>query len=99
MTASYMFKNLLGKLRKKEATIAVLGLGYVGLPLAVAMATSFTVIGYDNNSKRLAGLNNGLDQTGEVDEETLSKSGIAFSNDASVLFKSTFHMCYCSNAC
>lgn len=51
--------------------IAVIGLGYVGLPLARLFATKFPVVGFDINQKRIDELNRGLDNTLEVDEQLL----------------------------
>lgn len=52
----------------KISTIAVIGLGYVGLPLAVEFAKKYRVIGYDINKKRVDELNSGIDRTLEVDD-------------------------------
>ncbi|HUT48630.1 MAG TPA: nucleotide sugar dehydrogenase [Alphaproteobacteria bacterium] len=60
------------------ARIAVIGLGYVGLPLAVAFARHFTVIGYDTNEARIAELQTGEDRTGEVAPERLAEAAIEF---------------------
>tara|TARA_R110000868_G_scaffold90110_1_gene250373 strand:+ start:8273 stop:9556 length:1284 start_codon:yes stop_codon:yes gene_type:complete len=51
--------------------IAIIGLGYVGLPLARLFATKFPVIGFDINEKRIDQLNKGIDSTLEVDNTTL----------------------------
>ena len=51
--------------------IAVIGLGYVGLPLARLFATKFPVIGFDINTNRVAELNSGTDNTLEVDDHAL----------------------------
>lgn len=51
--------------------IAVIGLGYVGLPLARLFATKFPVVGFDINRNRIGELNSGIDSTLEVDNETL----------------------------
>jgi UDP-N-acetyl-D-galactosamine dehydrogenase len=51
--------------------IAVIGLGYVGLPLARLFATKYAVVGYDINQTRVAALQSGSDSTFEVDEVTL----------------------------
>ncbi len=56
--------------------IAVFGLGYVGLPLAVALARKFDVIGMDKDSGRIAELREGRDRTHEIDEETLRLSSL-----------------------
>ena len=51
--------------------IAVIGLGYVGLPLARLFATKYRVVGFDVNKKRILELKSGVDKTLEVDEKTL----------------------------
>lgn len=51
--------------------IAVIGLGYVGLPLARLFSTKYKVVGFDLNSRRVVEINNGHDTTGEVDDELL----------------------------
>ena len=55
----------------KKEKIAIIGLGYVGLPLARLFATKFPVVGFDTNSERISELMSGLDSTLEVDNETL----------------------------
>ena len=60
--------------------IAILGLGYVGLPLAVAFAKKYEVIGFDNNIKRIEELQKGVDRTGEVDAKDLKESKITYTN-------------------
>ena len=58
---------------KENPTIAIIGLGYVGLPLAVAFAEKYSVIGFDINEKRIAELQAGKDNTLEVADEDLQK--------------------------
>ena len=58
--------SLLEKIKSKEASIAVIGLGYVGLPLAFEFAKKVTVIGFDINKEKIEGYKNGIDVTGEV---------------------------------
>lgn len=53
--------------------IAIIGLGYVGLPLAVAFAEKYSVVGFDINEKRVAELKNGKDTTLEIEDELLQK--------------------------
>ena len=53
--------------------IGIIGLGYVGLPLAVAMASKFAVIGFDINKKRIDDLNSGVDTTNELDTEQVNE--------------------------
>src|SRR5271163_3545561 len=55
-----------------DETIAIIGLGYVGLPLAVALARRFDVLGYDIDDGRIAALRRGDDRTGAVAPATLA---------------------------
>lgn len=58
---------------KKNIKIAVIGLGYVGLPLARLFATKYAVVGFDINKSRIESLNSGIDTTMEIDSNTLQK--------------------------
>jgi UDP-N-acetyl-D-galactosamine dehydrogenase len=58
-----------------EIKICIIGLGYVGLPLAVAFSEKFKVIGYDINQDRVSELKNGVDKTDEVSPDVLKKLG------------------------
>jgi len=77
----------------REKKIAIIGLGYVGLPLAVEFSKKYTVIGYDINSERIKELNAGLDRTEEVDSDLLIKvlseehesSELSLTNDIELL--------------
>ncbi len=74
------------KLQKKEAmTIAVAGLGYVGLPLSLALAKHFSVVGFDVKEKRIAELKEYLDTSGEISSEELKSAPVQFTNDATRL--------------
>jgi UDP-N-acetyl-D-galactosamine dehydrogenase len=84
---------------KDNPTIAIIGLGYVGLPLAVAFAEKYTVIGFDINKKRIAELNNGQDHTLEVSNEHLDKAlkgsantGLTISDNIKVLEVATVYI-------
>ncbi len=57
----------------KEKKIAVLGLGYVGLPLALQLSLSYNVVGYDIDNTRIKELRKGIDKTLEVSEPLLKK--------------------------
>ena len=54
-----------------QKKIALIGIGYVGLPLAVEFGKKFDTVGYDLNKKRIQELNDGLDRTLEVTKEEL----------------------------
>jgi UDP-N-acetyl-D-galactosamine dehydrogenase len=69
-----------------EARICVVGLGYVGLPLAVAFGARFDTLGYDLDARRIDELKSGQDRTLEVEPGQLaSASKLAFSSDAAAL--------------
>ena len=57
----------------KNSAIGIIGLGYVGLPLAAAFASKYEVVGFDINTKRIAELNSGIDATNELTTEQLNK--------------------------
>jgi UDP-N-acetyl-D-galactosamine dehydrogenase len=70
----------------QDARIGVIGLGYVGLPLAVALGREFPTLGYDRNSARVAELQTGHDATGEMDAaELASAKKLRCSADAAAL--------------
>ncbi|MBO3078333.1 nucleotide sugar dehydrogenase [Mammaliicoccus vitulinus] len=70
--------------------IAVVGLGYVGLPVAVAFGKQQEVVGFDINETRINELKNGYDRTNEVNDEDLKKSNIKFTNQPEELSKVDF---------
>jgi UDP-N-acetyl-D-glucosamine/UDP-N-acetyl-D-galactosamine dehydrogenase len=72
-------------MKKIEGTVAVVGLGYVGLPLAVSFAKHIKVIGFDINAKRVAELQQGNDRNGETLGGDLKNPNISFTADASRL--------------
>jgi len=75
-----------------DVPIAVIGLGYVGLPLAISLAEHFSVIGYDQYTQRIEELRRGEDRTGEVSSETLNKSTAYFTADPQLLEKAGVHI-------
>lgn len=69
-----------------DAQIGVIGLGYVGLPLAVSFAAKFDVVGFDINDERIAELASGRDRTLEVEDHRLrSAERLVFTGDAAAL--------------
>ena len=70
-----------GTLKLSEIKIAIIGLGYVGLPLALEFGKKFSVVGYDHNNQRIKELLNGIDITNETNTEEIKKSkNLTFSN-------------------
>ncbi len=70
--------------------IAVVGLGYVGLPVAVSFGKVENVIGFDINEERINELKTGYDRTNEVSDEDLEKTDILFTSDSTDLQKADF---------
>ncbi len=75
---------------KMDRTIAVVGLGYVGLPLAVAFGRKWPVIGFDVSSERIKELRAGRDRTGEVGETELGAGQVEFTDDPASLSRADF---------
>lgn len=72
---------------KKDPVIAVIGLGYVGLPLAIAFSEQYAVLGYDTNQERIDSLLSEKDWNSTVKSPLLLESGVVFSADKETLKK------------
>ena len=81
---------MLNSLRDGKTKIAVVGLGYVGLPLAVAFSKHFSVIGYDSDEKKGADLRCGKDPMGELAAAKDAHTNIDFTADAARLRTASF---------
>ncbi|MGN0548441.1 MAG: nucleotide sugar dehydrogenase [Acutalibacteraceae bacterium] len=85
--------SLYEKLVDKEETMSVVGLGYVGMPLAVAFAAKgINVIGFDLNEKKIELYKSGIDPTKEVGDEAIRTTTIRFTPDENELKKAKFHI-------
>lgn len=85
--------SLYEKLVNKEETMSVVGLGYVGMPLAVAFAAKgINVIGFDLNEKKIELYKSGIDPTKEVGDEAIRTTTIRFTPDENELKKAKFHI-------
>jgi UDP-N-acetyl-D-galactosamine dehydrogenase len=73
-------------------TISVIGLGYVGLPVAVAFGKQSFAVGFDINQKRISELQRGFDGTLEVSKEDLESANVLYTADAADLAKADFHI-------
>ena len=72
-------------------TVAIVGLGYVGLPLAVAFGKQIRTIGFDLNEEKLASYRAGIDPTGEVSPQSLIDAGqLVFTHDPMMLAEAEF---------
>ena len=74
---------------KQNPKIAIIGLGYVGLPLARLFATKYQVVGFDINQKRVNELNKGIDSTLEIEQEVLQQVLVKNFDTAKLVVKST----------
>jgi UDP-N-acetyl-D-glucosamine/UDP-N-acetyl-D-galactosamine dehydrogenase len=81
-----MYQDLL----EKKKSIAVIGLGYVGLPLALEFAKHFKVIGFDINKSRVALMQQGVDPSNELDKSAFDNTDILFTTDLKELKKANF---------
>lgn len=83
--------SLYEKLIAKEAVLAVVGLGYVGMPIAVAFAKKgLNVIGFDTNSKKIEAYRSGADPTKEVGDEQVRNTTVQFTDEEQQLRKADF---------
>lgn len=78
------------ELIKKEKKLAVIGLGYVGLPIALEFAKHISVIGFDINSKRVEQMKNHIDPSGELDSSVFEGADIVFTDSIDVLRTANF---------
>jgi UDP-N-acetyl-D-galactosamine dehydrogenase len=78
------------QIRQGKATIAVIGLGYVGLPLAAAFGRQAKVIGFDISVKKIEELRGGFDATGELTRGDLASTRIDYTTDAGRLKEASF---------
>ncbi|MEB7822007.1 nucleotide sugar dehydrogenase [Staphylococcus xylosus] len=79
-------------MEKNKMTIAVIGLGYVGMPLAIAFSEKFETIGYDIDDAKINKYKNNIDPTGEVGEEVLRETSLKFTSNADELEKANFYI-------
>lgn len=84
--------SLFARTKNLNHVISVIGLGYVGLPLAVAFAKHFQTIGYDINRERLNQLKQGVDYNSEIKKKFLLSKRLSFTDHESDLSKANFHV-------
>src|SRR6476659_5943053 len=81
-----MYKDLVDK----KAKLAVIGLGYVGLPIALEFAKKISVIGFDINPKRVEMMKQGIDPSNELEKKDFEGTDIVFTNSLDVLREAKF---------
>ena len=84
--------NLYEKLVGGEEKLSLVGLGYVGMPSAVAFARKIKVVGFDLNEQKIDLYRNGTDPTNEVGDEVIKNTTVEFTADAGRLREAKFHI-------
>lgn len=84
--------SLYEKIVNKEEKISLVGLGYVGMPIAVAFAKKVDVIGYDLNEKKIETYKSGIDPTNEVGDDAIKATTVEFTADETRLKEAKFHI-------
>lgn len=87
-----MIKKLYEDLINKKEKLSLIGLGYVGMPIAVAFAKKLDVIGFDINKEKIDLYKKGIDPTNEVGNETIAKTSVFFTSDEKDIAKAKFHI-------
>jgi UDP-N-acetyl-D-galactosamine dehydrogenase len=80
------------QIKAGRASLSVVGLGYVGMPLAVAFAEHISVIGFDTNQKKIEQYQSGVDPTSEVGDDVIVKTAVRFTAEETELQKAKFHI-------
>lgn len=84
--------EMINQLNSHNVSLSVIGLGYVGLPIAVSFATKVNVIGFDISKRKIDLYKKGIDPTNEVGNDVLRNSNVFFTNDETELKKALFHI-------
>ena len=84
------YETLYERLINGEEKLALIGLGYVGMPIAVEFAKHIQVIGFNHNEKRIQQYKNGIDPTHKVGDEVISKTTVDFTSDETRLREAKF---------
>lgn len=87
-----MKMSLYSKIVNGEEKISLVGLGYVGMPIAVAFSKKVKVIGYDLNEKKIELYKSGIDPTNEVGDEAIKNCTVEFTADETKLKEAKFHI-------
>lgn len=84
--------NLYEKLLQGEEKLSLVGLGYVGMPIAVAFAKKIKVVGFDLNEKKIELYKSGVDPTNEVGNDVIAHTAVEFTADPLKLREAKFHI-------
>ncbi|WP_055666478.1 nucleotide sugar dehydrogenase [Desnuesiella massiliensis] len=84
--------NLYKELLEKKTKLSLVGLGYVGMPIAVAFAKKVEVIGFDLNKEKIELYKKGIDPTNEIGDKAIKSTKVDFTSDESRLQEAKFHI-------
>lgn len=80
------------KIVNGEEKLSLVGLGYVGMPIAVAFAKKVKVVGFDLNKAKIDLYKNGIDPTKEVGDQAIKETTVEFTSDEAMLREAKFHI-------
>lgn len=89
---SNQYQSLYDRIADGKEKLSLVGLGYVGMPIAVAFAKKVKVIGYDLNEKKIGLYRSGIDPTNEVGDEAIRATTVEFTSDETKLRDAKFHI-------
>lgn len=84
--------NVFSELINHQTNLSVIGLGYVGMPLAIAFAEHFKVVGFDLNNNKIDLYKDGIDPTNEVGNKAIQETTMTFSSNPDILDTAKFHI-------
>ncbi|MGL5548558.1 MAG: nucleotide sugar dehydrogenase [Culicoidibacterales bacterium] len=84
--------NLYDQIKNREAKISLVGLGYVGMPIAVSFSKHIKVVGFDINEQKINAYKNGIDPTKEVGDQAIQECSVEFTCDEAKLKEAKFHI-------
>ncbi|MDN6291320.1 MAG: nucleotide sugar dehydrogenase, partial [Tetragenococcus koreensis] len=84
--------NLYDKIKNREEKISLVGLGYVGMPIAVSFANKTEVIGFDISKEKVELYKQGIDPTKEVGDKAIQETTVEFTADETKLKEAKFHI-------
>ena len=87
-----MTTDLYNQLVNRETKLSLIGLGYVGMPIAVAFAEKLDVLGFDINAEKIDLYRQGIDPTHEEGDDSIRRTTVDFTSDAARLREARFHI-------
>lgn len=85
-------KPVYEQLMNQETALSVIGLGYVGMPIAIGFAKKIKTIGYDNNQAKVELYKQGIDPTNEVGDQAIKETTLHFTNNPADIQQAKFHI-------